>query len=199
MAKTLYMMRHGETLFNRLKKIQGACDSPLTPKGIADAQRVGAYFQAQGITFDHAYSSTQERASDTLELVTKQPYERLKGIKEWNFGVFEGESEVLNPKPDPVRRSHGDFFCQYGGESDLQVQERVVKTLTAVMARPNHQQVLAVSHGGASFMFLRQWLSMDEIEQQGIVLHNCAVIKYQYDAGRFTFEKIINLAATDKN
>ncbi|MDN6419474.1 MAG: phosphoglycerate mutase family protein, partial [Lactiplantibacillus plantarum] len=36
MAKTLYMMRHGETLFNRLKKIQGACDSPLTPKGIAD-------------------------------------------------------------------------------------------------------------------------------------------------------------------
>ncbi|KLD58912.1 phosphoglycerate mutase [Lactiplantibacillus plantarum] len=166
MAKTLYMMRHGETLFNRLKKIQGACDSPLTPKGIADAQRVGAYFQAQGITFDHAYSSTQERASDTLELVTKQPYERLKGIKEWNFGVFEGESEVLNPKPDPVRRSHGDFFCQ---------------------------------HGGASFMFLRQWLSMDEIERQGIVLHNCAVIKYQYDAGRFTFEKIINLAATDKN
>lgn len=153
MAKTLYMMRHGETLFNRLKKIQGACDSPLTPKGIADAQRVGAYFQAQGITFDHAYSSTQERASDTLELVTKQPYERLKGIKEWNFGVFEGESEVLNPKPDPVRRSHGDFFCQYGGESDLQVQDRVVKTLTAVMARPDHHQVLAVSHGGASFMF----------------------------------------------
>ena len=192
MTKTLYLMRHGETLFNRLKKIQGACDSPLTARGIADAQRVGAYFQANAITFDHAYCSTQERASDTLELVTKQPYERLKGIKEWGFGVFEGESEVLNPKPDPVRRSHGDFFCQYGGESDLQVQSRVVKTLTTIMERPDNQQVLAVSHGGASFMFLRRWLSMDAIEQRGIVLANCAVLKFEYAAGEFKFQKIIN-------
>lgn len=84
MTKTLYLMRHGETLFNRLKKIQGACDSPLTARGIADAQRVSAYFQANDITFGHTYCSTQERASDTLELVTKQPYERLKGMGVWS-------------------------------------------------------------------------------------------------------------------
>ena len=195
MAKTLYLMRHGETLFNRLHKIQGACDSPLTERGIADAKQVGDYFRRAQITFDHAYCSTQERASDTLELVTDQPYERVKGIKEWGFGVFEGESEVLNPKPDPVRRSHGDFFLQYGGESDLQVQARVVKTLTEIMERPNHQQVLAVSHGGASFMFLRKWLSMDEIERRGIVLHNCAVLKYRYEAGQFQFDEVIDWLA----
>lgn len=187
------MMRHGQTLFNRLKKIQGWCDSPLTEKGIADAKRVGDYFNEQGITFDHAYCSTQERASDTLELVTDQPYERLKGIKEWNFGVFEGESETLNPQPDPVRHSHGDFFLQYGGENDLQVQQRVVATLTEVMERPDNQQVLAVSHGGANFMFLRRWLSVEAIEEQGIQLDNCAVLKYQYDEGVFTFVGIHNL------
>lgn len=192
MAKTLYLMRHGQTLFNRLKRIQGACDSPLTEQGIASAKRVGQYFQDQQISFDHAYCSTQERASDTLELVTKMPYERLKGIKEWGFGVFEGESEVLNPQPDPVRHNHGDFFLQYGGENDRQVQARVVRTLTKVMERPNHQQVLAVSHAGAIHMFLQKWLTAEEITQRGIYLGNCAVLKFSFADGQFAFQSIKN-------
>ena len=83
MKKTLYLMRHGQTLFNLRKKIQGACDSPLTDEGKRQAKIAGLYFKENNIIFDHAYSSTQERASDTLEIVTdyKMPYERLKGIK----------------------------------------------------------------------------------------------------------------------
>ncbi|KRL42818.1 hypothetical protein FD29_GL001468 [Companilactobacillus mindensis DSM 14500] len=76
-------MRHGQTLFNQLHKIQGACDSPLTQQSIDDAKKVGQYFKSAGLKFDHAYSSTQERASDTLELITDQPYQRLKGISEF--------------------------------------------------------------------------------------------------------------------
>jgi len=66
MTKTLYLMRHGETLFNQLHLIQGACDSPLTQKGIEAAKTAEKHFKENGIKFDHAYSSTQERASDTL-------------------------------------------------------------------------------------------------------------------------------------
>lgn len=193
MTKTLYLMRHGQTLFNQLHKIQGACDSPLTAQGIADAQQVGRNFQAHGVTFDHAYSSTQERASDTLELVTDQPYERLKGLKEWDFGLFEGESERLNPQQDPIRKSYGDYFLAYGGESDLQVQARMVKTLRTIMDQPDHQQVLAVSHGGADFMFLRRWLSTDEIKRREIKFTNCAVLKFSYEAGEFAFEHCYRL------
>lgn len=40
---------------------------------------------------------------------------------------------------------------------------------------------------------------MDEIERRGIVLSNCAVLKYQYDNGAFKFEKIINLSSADGN
>ena len=51
------------------------------------------------IQIDDAYCSTSERASDTLEIVThhNMPYTRLKGLKEMNFGVFEGKDECLNP------------------------------------------------------------------------------------------------------
>ena len=59
MKKTLYLMRHGQTLFNLRKKIQGSCDSPLTDEGIRQAKVAGKYFTDNGIIFDAAYSSTQ--------------------------------------------------------------------------------------------------------------------------------------------
>ncbi|WEV70548.1 histidine phosphatase family protein [Lactobacillus sp. ESL0785] len=191
--KELYLMRHGQTLFNQLHRIQGASDSPLTKQGIADAQAVGDYFKQNKIIFDHAYSSTQERACDTLEKITSQPYQRVKGLKEWNFGVFEGQSEQLNPHDDSSRHSYGDFFLQFGGESDLQVQERMNQTLTAIMEQPNHQRVLAVSHGGACFMFLQKWLSYAEIKERVNNFHNCCILKFTYEHGKFTFVESINV------
>ncbi len=44
MKKTLYLMRHGQTLFNLQHKIQGWCDAPLTPLGIKQAQMAKEYF-----------------------------------------------------------------------------------------------------------------------------------------------------------
>lgn len=108
MTTKIYLMRHGQTLFNKLHKIQGASDSPLTAKGIRQAEIARDYFKNEGITFDVAYSSTSERASDTLEIVYGQDkdYHRLKGLKEWDFGPFEAESEHLNPS-----LPYGDFFA----------------------------------------------------------------------------------------
>ena len=45
MKKTLYLMRHGQTLFNLRRKMQGHCDSPLTPLGVKQAEIAGKYFE----------------------------------------------------------------------------------------------------------------------------------------------------------
>lgn len=191
MTKTLYLMRHGQTRFNQLHRIQGASDSPLTEQGINDAKKVGQYFKSMGLEFDQAYSSTQERASDTLELITDQPYQRLKGIKEWDFGVFEGESEVLNPK-HPGQDSYGDFFVPYQGEAADTVQRRVSDTLTKVMQQADDgQNILAVSHGGAIHMFLLKWLD-SKAKREKVHLGNCAVIKLTFADDKFHFEKVID-------
>lgn len=191
MTQVLYLMRHGQTLFNQRRKIQGACDSPLTQLGREQAQAASDYFKAQGIQFDYVYSSTQERACDTAEIViNNQSYERLKGLKEWNFGLFEGESEDLNPPRDETRHSYGDYFLDYGGESDLQVQARMTACLTEVMNRSHHQEVLAVSHGGAVFMFTQQWLEWEKVAQ--IQFTNCCILKFTYEAGRFEFVDVIH-------
>lgn len=54
--KRLYLTRHGETLFNQLHRIQGASDSPLTEKGIAQAKAARGLIA--GVEFDHYYTST---------------------------------------------------------------------------------------------------------------------------------------------
>ena len=181
-------MRHGQTLFNLRKKIQGSCDSPLTNEGIRQAKVAGKYFKDNEITFDAAYSSTQERACDTLEIVinNKMRYERLKGLKEWNLGLFEGESEDLNPK-HPNERTYGDFFVNFGGESNKDVEKRMQETLTRIMEKDGNNTVLAVSHGGACYNFFLK--NAPDIPFTG--LPNCAIFKYKYEDGKFTFIELI--------
>ena len=67
-------MRHGQTVFNERKRVQGWTDSPLTPLGIEQARYSKKYIDSLGLDFDHAYSSTSERCCDTMEILTDMPY-----------------------------------------------------------------------------------------------------------------------------
>lgn len=185
MEKTLYLMRHGQTLFNQLGKIQGWCDSPLTEEGEAQARQARAFFESEHIKFDAAFSSTQERASDTLELVTDLPYGRVKALKEWNFGLFEGESERLNPAPP-----YTDEFVRYGGESHSEVATRMDEALTQIMSDLDGKTALAVSHGGACFRFLN--LYHDITQGQVPFFSNCAIQEFSFDGHTFILKRSID-------
>ncbi|GFZ27760.1 histidine phosphatase family protein [Lactobacillus corticis] len=180
----LYLMRHGETYFNRYKKIQGWCDSPLTPEGIAQAKQAGNYFKSHAITFDQAYCSTAERASDTLELVTDLPYTRLKGLKECYFGRVEGETERFNPKPP-----YGDFWVQYGGESEAELIKRITGTVEKIAqaAGPN-DKILLVSHGGIMATFFRATFPHEKFQH----LTNCCMIEMDYQDGKYSFCRFVD-------
>lgn len=186
MKKILYLMRHGQTVFNLRRKIQGFCDSPLTEEGIRQAKIAGEYFN--DIELDHLYSSTSERCCDTLEIINNNnmPYTRLKGLKEMNFGIFEGESEDLNPKSP---KEYETFFVNYSGESSNEVRDRMVKTCTEIMENDDHKVVLAVSHGGACYNFLRAWQDPSEELKKGF--GNCCIFKYEYENNKFRLLEVI--------
>lgn len=187
MKKDLYLMRHGETLFNIRRKIQGWCDSPLTKAGIAQACAAGKTLAK--IPFDHYYCSTAERCSDTLELVmgeNQHPYTRLKGLKERYFGSFEGESEDLNPPFE----NYDEMFLLFGGETGKEVTKRMVQTLTEIMENEDHQTVLAVSHAGASMSFLSAWAD-PAVVLKGTRFSNCNIMHFEYENGQFYFKELI--------
>ncbi|MGN1183046.1 MAG: histidine phosphatase family protein [Faecalibacillus sp.] len=188
--KILYLMRHGETLFNKRKKIQGWCDSPLTELGERQALGARKYFEENHVVFDHAYSSTSERCCDTLELATHHslPYQRLKGLKEMNFGIYEGESEDLNPPRDQFET----FFIPYGGESREDVRKRLCQTCQEIMEKDDHQCVLAVSHSGACYHFMRSYVDVETLEKQRVKgFSNCCIFKYAYEDGTFQLLDVI--------
>ena len=187
MTKTLYLMRHGQTLFNKRHRIQGWCDAPLTDLGVYQAQVAGQYFKNAGVVFDAAYSSTSERACDTLEIVTNGslPYQRVKGLKEWNFGTFEGESEDLNP-PLPYE----DFFVTYGGESQDQVRERMAATILQLMQETKGKSVLMVSHGGAMANFARVWRKNWRLDELGHMT-NCGILRFTFKNDQFYLKEVI--------
>ncbi len=172
-------MRHGQTLFNVRRKIQGWSDSPLTENGIKQAESVAEFFD--NINLTHLYSSTSERSCDTAEIVTRNrmPYKRLKGLKEMNFGLYEGESEDLHPDVS-MRETH---YLQFGGESRPQVRERVVRTCIEIMEQPCHSSVLAVSHAGACKQFLSHWQDPAEETKKGFT--NCCIFHYEYENKTF--------------
>lgn len=190
MKKTFYLMRHGQTLFNLRRKIQGASDSPLTELGIAQAKEAGEYLE--DIDFDHYYSSTSERASETLEFAVGNdvPYTRVKGLKEMNFGIFEGESEDLNPQWE---NGYDEVFPKYGGEFRHEVKDRMKKVCTEIMEKEDHHTVLAASHSGASFHFMRNWVDEEGIKQVFAEggFPNCCIAKYTYEDGEFEFIEMI--------
>lgn len=67
MTTEVYLIRHGETMFNQLNKVQGWADSPLTIKGINDLKKTAEALSQ--IHFDNMYSSDLKRAIDTVHLM----------------------------------------------------------------------------------------------------------------------------------
>lgn len=183
--KHLYLMRHGETLFNQRHKIQGWCDSPLTENGIQQAKEAKKLLE--GISFDHYYCSTSERCSDTLEIITNHPYQRLKGLKERYFGSYEGESEDLNP---PITK-YDEYFPLFGGETQQEVKDRMVSTLTQIMNHSENQTVLAISHAGACRCFLSH-IGNPEKLLNGERLSNCSILHFTYNQGHFEFKGMLS-------
>lgn len=197
MAKHLYLMRHALTVFNERKKIQGWCDSPLSPYGEAQAKRVADMLDERGISFDHAYCSTSGRTAQTLMLATrnKMPFERLDDLREFGFGLLEGESVALAP-PTPF----GAALVQYGGESAYQVTRRMVRALTQIMDKPDHQNVLAVSHGSSSLAFFDAYRDTSKItlempsisgNESVAVPGNASIIHYSYEKGQFSAQELM--------
>ncbi len=186
MSKYVYLMRHAQTLFNERHKIQGWCDSPITKLGYQQIEAAKEYVDT--LDLDHLYSSTSERACETLELVSgNRPYTRLKELKERYFGTFEGESEDFTPK---WPNGYDDLFTHFGGESDQDVISRMVTTITTLMNKEDHKNILIVSHAGAMFSFLSSFMNMEDLKKYPKIT-NCSILKIRYEEGKYYLEDVI--------
>ena len=181
---TLYILRHGQTEYNLQHRVQGHCDSPLTPLGVEQAHAAARWIAGQGVRFDRMCTSPLGRAVSTLEVVREElmargekdlpPVEPLDALMERSYGPFEGgpASDVPAELWDP-------------GEA--------LAAMTEVVSAPGVETALVVCHGSATLQFKKAWEHLARCPQD-VALGNCCVLVYEFDrpSGQFFCDCIVN-------
>ena len=146
-------VRHGETAWNRDTRIQGHTDIALSDKGRWQAERLALALRDEPIAA--FYASDLSRAFDTASTTARahgKPVQAHRGLRERAFGRFEGltwaEIEAHHPEDALSWRKRVPDFAPPGGESLLQLRERVVAAVDEIAARHPGEQLMLVVHGG---------------------------------------------------
>ncbi len=171
----IYVVRHGQTDWNKEGKVQSRADIPLNEKGRKQAEDI--HRQLNEITFDGVYSSELCRAIETAEIISgSSSVIKDERLSEVDNGKFEGVavSEMvrirLSPDFDPV---------EYGTESRESIRKRVFSFLDETVPAYSGRNLLIVSHAGTC-KYIRLWFE-GEPEDGNIdklLIKNCQVLTY---------------------
>lgn len=192
----IYFLRHGETKWNTLGRIQGQKNTKLSEKGIEQAK-----LTAEGmkdIPFDAIYSSPLERAYLTARIVRGErdiPIKLDERLKEIGFGADEGryKSRILgNPSYTRKQRYFNDpahYRGTKGGEGFREVNQRTLSFINEVLIPLEGQKecVLVASHVNAirSFILQLNHRPLEDIKRTTFN-KNCAVAKFECKNGIIT-------------
>lgn len=152
-ATRLILIRHGETAWNRATRIQGHTDIPLSPLGIAQAEKLAHALAEEPLAA--IYSSDLSRARQTAEAVAVPHDLEIQfdpALRERAFGRFEGLSwqEIDEGYPEDAarwRRREPDFAVG-GGESLTVFSARCLGAARRAAAAHPGQTIALVAHGG---------------------------------------------------
>lgn len=151
---TLYIIRHGETEWNKAKRMQGRLDSDLTEKGRRDAKLLGE--RIKDIEFKRMISSPSKRTLHTAQLVrgTRQiPVETDERLMEIDLGDWQGrvESEIrdLYQAAFDAYWNRPESYESAGGESFYDVANRVASFLEDLEKTSSEGSVLIITHAVA--------------------------------------------------
>lgn len=181
-SKKIYLIRHGETDFNKLGIVQGrGVNSSLNDTGKNQAR---AFFEAyQHIPFKKIYISSLVRTYESvIDFINKGiPYEKLDGLDEISWGEKEGKSIFgeADKEYEEVIVSWQQGRSQLGmpgGESPEDVVIRQKAAIDYIVQFPEENPVLICMHGRAMRILLT-WMSgldmsmMDSFEHSNLCLY----------------------------
>ena len=187
------LIRHGETEWNKQRRMQGHLDSPLSEKGLRQAQLLGKR-RAQ-MKFDALYSSDSGRAHTTARCVAEASGHTVvvePRLRERNFGVFEGltRDEMIASYPEDYARfkSRDQHFAMPRGESGVQFRARAIACMDEIIARHPQQQLVVVTHGLVLDVFYRIAMGIAPDEPRIHELVNAGINRLRHDGTSWHIE-----------
>lgn len=150
-ALTVYLIRHGETFWNREGRCQGVTDVPLTEKGYRQAHALATALEGKQLAL--VLSGPLQRTKETAAIIARSsglPVETRTELQEWNQGELEGLTGA------ELMGKHTAFFTRWqqdpattappGGESLQALQARAWPVIDHLRQRPLNGGVAVVSH-----------------------------------------------------
>lgn len=205
LVKDIYLIRHGETEYNRKGVVQGSgIDADLNELGLKQAEAFFSHYQ--DLPIDKIYTSALRRTHQSVKgFIDKGlPWEQHEGLNEISWGNKEGKSpntaDDLYYKNLTKTWRDGNVHVQSEeGESPIEVLERQKPVVDLLLSRKEEKTVLIAMHGRAMRVLLTHLFNaplhhMDKFAHQNLCLYH---LKYTYATREFSLVKgncIIHLA-----
>jgi broad specificity phosphatase PhoE len=187
---SIYLVRHGQTAWNKEEIFRGRSDVPLDETGKRQAELAGEYLKERKI---HAiYSSPLARARETALRIASffsldvQP---LPGMIDMSFGEWEGRPLA------EIRRTEADLYRQWrespqhvkfrGGESLDQVSVRAMTALEDLIGREPEKNLIVVSHRVVNKVIICGILGIDLSYFWQIAQDAAAINLIQFKEGKY--------------
>ena len=192
----IYIIRHGETEWNTLRKLQGRSDTELNEVGIRLAEITAEALK--DIPFDIAYTSPLKRAYKTAEIIVGDRHIPLipdERIQEVSFGAYEGlgcskdNYEIPDPEFEYFFQAPEKYVAKNGAESIEDLCKRTTEFLREITSNPELEDktVLIATHGAALKGLLSSVGNKEKKDFWGMGVHrNCAVTELESHQGEIT-------------
>lgn len=173
-----FLVRHGETDWNREERIQGYSDTRLNENGIAQAEAAADFLKDKHIGL--IVSSDLARAKKTAEIIAKATGAEIvldAALREMDFGSLEGM-----PIPE-VNKKYGGFlerpYGELGGEVFEEVETRAMEALGRHRKGREDTNVAIVSHGALLGVVMKNIRKIDHAASTGLEIGNAEIIKLE--------------------
>lgn len=180
---TIFLIRHGETDWNRSGRWQGHADIPLSQVGREQARALAQRLLGEGAFFDHLYASDLCRAFETAQLVGQAlniPVQPFPALREIHVGSWSGltKAEIIERFPG----AFSDFFHSHDGESLDVFDRRVGEGVLELARRHPGERLALVTHGGTIRGILRYlYTQQGSGEPPSVHLGNTSITEIYFD------------------
>jgi alpha-ribazole phosphatase len=183
----LFLIRHGETMWNAEGRFQGQTDVPLSPRGEQQAAALARIMVNESVQL--LYASDLRRAWDTALILAASlglsPHKEAR-LRELAFGSWEGLTYTELQRQDAAWlaawQTDPSRTAPPGGETLPQITERVNTALTAMLATAQERNVAVVAHSGPLRVLLCLALGFDVRSYWRFVLAPASLSELQVSA-----------------
>ena len=187
---SIYLVRHGETAWNKEEIFRGRTDVPLNEIGFREAELAGEYLKEKGIHV--IYSSPLSRAWQTAQEIARfhnLEVRRLDGIIDMSFGEWEGrplkEIQIHDRELYQKWRDEPHLVKLPGGESLDEVRVRAMGALEDVIRLHSGKTLALVSHRVVTKVIICGILGIENSRFWQIGQDTTAINLIQYRNGKY--------------